>query len=131
MTNLEWFKKRINEISAEELGKTWETEEAPWCDRNCGDTEDACIRCVERWATKPHEKPMPNLEVGMMVHVKYTDGEVAGLGIVRTWNNNLIVTYEDGGFDPVDDEDVIIDAIYKAPSFGYVDSTKLAIWSRD
>lgn len=76
---------------------------------------------------------MPKLEVGMMVHVKYTDGEVAGLGIIRKNRNRLIITYENGGFDDVDDKDIVIDEIYNAPSFLYVDnySEECIIWRKN
>lgn len=128
MTNFEWFKKRINEISAEELGKAWETEEAPWCDRNCRDTEDACIRCVERWGVKPHEKPMPELKIGMFV--KVDNGFSTHLGII-VYNKDirdLAVAYESGGYDYLNC--VIVNAVYDAVSFDGCNG-RTCIWSKE
>lgn len=129
MTNLERLKKQIANANVEELIDIFDAD-IPWC-KATKECKENCNLCAKHWLEAEYIEPMPELEVGMMVHVKYSDGKVTGLGIIRTWNNNLIVTYEDGGFDPVDDEDVIIDAIYKAPSFGYVDSTNLAIWRKN
>lgn len=67
MTNFEWLQERINEMTLEELGRAWERDEAPWCDCNCRDTEDACVRCVERWASQPYKAPMPELKTGLFV----------------------------------------------------------------
>lgn len=128
MTNFEWFKKRINEISVEELGKVWETEEAPWCDRNCGDTEDACIICVERWATKPHKNPMPELKVGMFVKAHNEFEKSLGIIIKNIYTDDLAVAYEGGGYDPI--RSVIIEAIYSTVGFSYCNKDT-CIWSRD
>lgn len=130
MKNIEWFKKTINEMTAEEISVTFNVDSFPWCEK-CPSTYD-CKECAVDWLNEEYIEPMPELEVGMMVHVRYSDGEVVGLGIIRNWNGKLIVTYENGGFDPVDDEDVIIDAIYKAPSFFYVgNDINFAIWRRN
>lgn len=47
MTNFEWLKKRINEMSVEELGTVWQNEEAPWCAGSCA--EDTCVKCIVKW----------------------------------------------------------------------------------
>lgn len=129
MTNLEHFKKRINEMSAEKIGEIWQSEEMPWCNSLC--IEETCAECVKKWANQPHIDPMPELKVGMMV--KVTD-EYNGVywGIIREREGRKIVTYagDDSGFDFI--KDVTIDAIYDAPSFLYArEYEKSIIWRRD
>lgn len=136
MTNLEHFKKTINKMSAEEIGEIWQSEEMPWCNSLC--TEETCAECVKKWANQPHEKPMPELKVGMFV--KASNRFNTDLGIII--NNTvadvladadadadaLAVAYSSGGYDPI--ENVIIEAIYSTVGFRYCDKNT-CIWRRD
>lgn len=126
MTNLEWFKKRINEMSAEEIGDYWQREEMPWCNSLC--IEETCAECVKKWANKPHKEPMPELKVGMFVKATNEFGTSLGIIINNIYNDNLAVAYDGGGFDPVDL--VIIEAIYSTVGFRYCDNDT-CIWRRD
>lgn len=127
MTNLEWIKKNINEMSAEEL-RDWKYRNSPWCQDDC---IAECQKCAKLWLEAKHQEPMPELKTGMMV--KVTD-EYNGVywGIIREREGRKIITYadSDGGFDFI--EDVTIDAIYDAPSFLYARQYDGSIiWSKD
>lgn len=129
MTNLEWLKKRINEMSAEEFGTAWGDEVSPWCDGNkCRDTEGNCVECVRRWATKPHENPMPELKVGMFV--KATNEFETSLGIIinNIYDDNLAIAYESGGYDSI--RTIIIEAVYNTVGFRFCDDNT-CIWRRN
>lgn len=128
MTNLEWFKKRINEISAEELGKAWENEVAPWCDGNCRDIEDACIGCVERWGVKPYKEPMPELKIGMFVKVDNSFSTHLGIIVYNKEIRDLAVAYKNGGCDYL--HCVTVRAVYDAMSFNDCDDGT-CIWSKE
>lgn len=85
MTNLEWIKKVIAEMSAEEL-RDWKYSESPWCQDDC---IAECQKCAKSWLEAKHQDPMPTLKNGMFVE---WDGYLLGVVV-----DNFIVFY-DGTF---------------------------------
>lgn len=126
MTNLEHFKKRINEMSAEEIGATWQREEMPWCNSLC--IEETCAECVKKWATQPYTDPMPELKVGMFVKADNKFATDLGIVINNIYTDDLAVAYKSGGFDLLNA--VTIRAIYSTVSFRCCDEDT-CIWRRD
>lgn len=130
MTNFEHFKKRINEMSATELGTIWSNDDVPWCGNVC--TEDTCVECVTKWANQTHIDPMPELKVGMMVTVsdEDEDSEIYW-GIIREHKGCKIVSYDGNrGYDYI--HNITINAIYDSPSFRYARCNEdTCIWRRD
>lgn len=126
MTNLEHFKKRINEMSAEEIGDYWRSEEMPWCNSLC--IEETCAECVKKWANQPHIDPMPELKVGMFVKADNKFQTDLGIVINNICADDLAVAYKSGGYDPLNA--VTIKAIYSTVSFRCCDEDT-CIWRRD
>lgn len=127
MTNLEWFKKTINEMSAEEINRFWYEHKEPWCsDDRCN--YGSCSDCMMDWINQPHINPMPELKVGMFV--KAGNGFETRLGIVinNIYTDNLAVAYESGEYDPM--EVVTIEAIYSTVGFKFCNDDT-CIWRRD
>lgn len=127
MTNLEWFKKRINEMSAEEINRLWYEHKEPWCsDDRCN--YGSCSDCMMEWINQPYKEPMPELKVGMFV--KADNKFMTDLGIVinNIYADDLAVAYKSGGFDPLNA--VKIKAVYSTVSFRCCDEDT-CIWRRD
>lgn len=132
MTNKEYVIKLLQESKYDELfpeviarcGVI--TYNSP-CQKHCG-----CIACQKEWFEAKRDEPMPVLENGVFIKVKYDYMDEEDIGVVVGDH----VVYKSGGFDELSEVDEWgdnITSIYKATSFGdFEDGNDLAelVWER-
>lgn len=144
MTNFEYLKNKLANMTAEEFA-IWVSDDCEWCMgiTNCLTVkDDSCKECVLKWLNQRHIEPMPELETGMFVEVRYSHEDdydyrakprCEKIGFVA----NGIIVYQSGGFDFLnnneEDNDVTNDeimAIYRAYGFDNCNE-RTCIWRRN
>lgn len=136
MTNREWYFNKITKMSDEELAYFMEAECDPWCGEGCA--FGGCEACMVDWLKKEHIEPMPKLENGMFVRIKYHNDDydepklgvfVDGDVIYNDFNHTFDTFRKDNDNKSyLTEEDIV--AIYNAKAFCLCNE-KNCIWKKD
>lgn len=141
MTNFEHLKNEFTNMTAEDFA-IWIIDNVEWCSGGpkCSSFE-RCSDCCLAWLNQEHAEPMPELETGMFVEVRYRHEDdddyrakprCEKIGLVA----NGMIVYQSGGYDFLnndeEDEDVKNDeimAVYRTYSFDMCNE-RTCIWRR-